>query len=102
MLLWPDLLFGGPIAFGSSADKRPQERGLRKGRRSVRPSRGIGLVNRVGRVAAVHSFQLSRLRDQHDAFHRRLPAAIDAPPQAFFKGLLEADLFRSVGHRFDI
>ena len=58
---------------------------------------GIGLgsladlPDRVGSVAAIHPFQVRRLRDQHGTFDRRLPPPIDTSPQAFFKGLLEAD-----------
>lgn len=59
-----------------------------------------GNSSRVGRVAAIHPFQVRRLRDQHCAFNRRFPAPIGTSPQAFFKGLLEADLLRSMGHRF--
>ena len=55
---------------------------------------------RVRGISPIHPLQAGRLRNQHLAFDLRLPAPIDAPPQAFFKGLLEADLGRGTGHQF--
>jgi hypothetical protein len=60
----------------------------------VSPSCHFRPSNRVGRITAVHPLQVRRLCDQQVALNLRFPAPISTPPQAFFKGLLEADFGR--------